>query len=91
MAEHNRYDTHNHNLKDFKYDLTSQQRTSLNQTNDHLDIRYVQIRVTRHSSKLELHAIPKQDRNTVHRRTRTSNHNKPFGNQIDLVGGHSHC
>ena len=36
--------------KDLEYDLTSQKRTSLNQTNDHLDVQvYVQIRVTRHS------------------------------------------
>ena len=39
----------NHNSKDLEYDLTSQQRTSLNQTNDHLDAQaYVQIRETRH-------------------------------------------
>ena len=36
--------------KDLKNDLTSQKTTSLNQTNDHLDVQvYVQIRVTRHS------------------------------------------
>ena len=46
---HNRHATHNHNSKDLEYDLTSQQRTSLNQTNDHLDVQaYVQIRETRH-------------------------------------------
>ena len=40
---------HNHDSKDLEYDLTSQQRTSLNQTNDHLDVQvFVQIRVTRH-------------------------------------------
>ena len=50
MAKHNRYAAHNHNSKSLKYDLASQQRTSLNQTNDHLDVRvYVQIRVIRHS------------------------------------------
>ena len=43
-TNHNRHDTHNHNSKDLEYDLTSQQRTSLNQTNDHLDVQaYVQI------------------------------------------------
>ena len=36
--------------KDLEYDLTSQKRTSMNQTNDHIVVRvYVQIRVTRHS------------------------------------------
>ena len=36
--------------KDLKNDLTSQKTTSLNQTNDHLDVQvYVQIRVTRQS------------------------------------------
>ena len=35
--------------KDLEYELTSQKRTSLNQTNDHLDVQvYVQIRVTRY-------------------------------------------
>ena len=24
-------------------------------------------------------------------RSRANDHNKPFGNQIDFVGGHSHC
>ena len=49
MANYNRYAAHNHNSKDLEYDLTSQKRTSLNQTNDHLDVQvYVQIRVTRH-------------------------------------------
>ena len=46
---HNRHAAHNHDSKDLEYDLTSQQRTSLNQTNDHLDVQvYIQIRVTRH-------------------------------------------
>ena len=36
--------------KDLKYELASQQKTSLNQTNDYLDVQvYVQIRVIRHS------------------------------------------
>ena len=48
-TNHNRYAAHNHNSKDLEYDLTSQQRTSLNQTNDHLDVQvYVQIRVIWH-------------------------------------------
>ena len=48
-TNHNRHAAHNHNSKDLEYDLTSQQRTSLNQTNDHLDVQaYVQIRETRH-------------------------------------------
>ena len=38
------------NQKDLEYDSTSQKMTSLNQTNDHLDVQvYVQIRVSRHS------------------------------------------
>ena len=50
MAEHNRYAAHNHNSKDLEYDLTSKQRTSLKQTNNHLDVQVsVQIRVTSHS------------------------------------------
>ena len=49
MAKHNRHAVRNHDSKNLKYDLTSQKRTSLNQTNDHLDVQvYVQIRVTRH-------------------------------------------
>ena len=36
--------------KDLEYDLNSQKRTSLNQTNDHLDVQvYEQIRVTNYS------------------------------------------
>ena len=50
MAEHNRYAAHNLNSKDLEYDLTSNQRTSLKQTNDHLDVQlYVQIRASGHS------------------------------------------
>ena len=49
MAKNNRHAAHNHNSNDLEYDLISQKRTSLNQTNDHLDVQvYVQIRVTRH-------------------------------------------
>ena len=48
-TNHNRHAAHNHDSKDLEYDLTLQQRTSLNQTNDHLDVQvYVQIRVTMH-------------------------------------------
>ena len=62
MAKHNRHVVHNHDSKDLKYDLTSQKRTSLNQTNDHLDVQvYVQIRVTRH---------PFQTRISYHSQTR---------------------
>ena len=50
MAKHNQHAAHNHDLKDLEHDLTSQKRTSLNQTNDHLDLQvYVQILSTRHS------------------------------------------
>ena len=50
MAKHNQHAAHNQDSKDLEYDLTSQKRTSLNQTIDHLDVQvYVQIRVTRHS------------------------------------------
>ena len=50
MAKHNQHAAHNHDSKDLEYDLTSQKRASLNQTNDHLDVQvYVQIRVTRQS------------------------------------------
>ena len=43
------------------------------------------------ASKLKLQAISKRDRNTVLSQTRTIDLSKPFGNQIDFVGGHSHC
>ena len=50
MAKHNRHAVHNRDSKDLEYDLTWQKRTSLNYTNDHLDVQvYVQIQVTRHS------------------------------------------
>ena len=93
MAEHNRYAAHNHNSNDLKYDLTSKQRTSLNQTNGHLDSQvYVEIRATRHS--FQTRASRHSQTSSKHSsplRTRANDHNKPFGNQIDFVGGHSHC
>ena len=62
MAKNNRHAVHNHDSKDLEYDLTSQKRTSLNWTNDHLDAQvYVQIRVTRH---------PFQTRSSRHSQTR---------------------
>ena len=36
------------------------------------------------ASKIKLHAIPKQNRNTVFHQTRPNDHNEPFGNQIDF-------
>ena len=92
MAEHNRYASHNHNSKDLKYDLTSKQRTSLKQTNDHLDVQvYVQIRVTGHSlqTRASRHSQSRSKHSSSHR-SRTDDHNKPFGNQIDFVDGLSH-
>ena len=58
MAIYNRYATHNHNSKGLKYELTSQQSTTLNQTNDHLDVQCLQIRVTRHylQTRASLHS-----------------------------------
>ena len=54
-TNHNRHAAHIHNSKDLEYDLTSQQRTSLNQTNDQLDVQvYVQIRVTRHPFQTQI-------------------------------------
>ena len=92
MAEHNRYAAHNHNSKDLMDDLTSKQRTSLKQTNDHFDAQvYVQIRVTGHS--LQTRASPHLQSRSKHsfpHRLRTDDHNKPFGNQIDFVDGLSH-
>ena len=68
MAKRNRHAVHNH-----KYDLTSQKRTSLNQTNDHLDVQiYVQIRVTRH---------PFQTRISHHSQTRLNT--KQFSTYTD--------
>ena len=73
MAKHNRHAVHNHDSKDLEYDLTSQKRTSLNQTNDHLDVQvHVQIRVTRH---------PFQTRFSRHSQTRL--HTKPFSNNTE--------
>ena len=85
--------THNHNSDDLKYDLTPKQRTSLNQTNDHLDVQlYVQIRVTRLSlqTRAPRHSQTRSKHSSPHR-SRANGHNKPFGNEIDFVGGHSHC
>ena len=73
VAERNRYAAHNHNSKDLKYDLTSQQRTSLNQTNDPLDVQvYVQIRVTRHSL---------QTRSSRHSQARSKHSSSPNKNK----------
>ena len=70
-TNHNRHAAHNHNSKDLEYDLTSQQRTSLNQTNDHLDAQaYVQIRKERH---------PFQTRTSRNLQTRID-HNQPSTN-----------
>ena len=67
-TNHNRHAAHNHNSKDLEYDLTSQQRTSLNQTNDHLNAQaYVQIREARH---------PFQTRTSRHSQTRID-HKQP--------------
>ena len=78
---------------DLKYDLTSQKRTSLNQTNDHLDFQvYVQIRVTKHSLQTQSsrHFPDKNETQPVLRWRRTNNHSKPSWNQIDFIGGRSH-
>ena len=93
---HNRHAAHNHNSKDLEYDLTLQQRTSLNQTNDHLDVEvYVQIRVTWH---------PVQTRFPRHSQTRlitkqfSTNVNKTdiakhfgFWNLNDFIGDRICC
>ena len=73
MAKHNQLAAHNHNSKDLEYDLTSQKKTSLNQTNDHLDFQvYVQIRVTRHSL---------QTRSSRHSQTRSEH--RQFSNKAE--------
>ena len=79
-TNHNRHAAHNHNSKDLEYDLTSQQRTSLNQTNDHLDVQvYVQIRVTRH---------PFQTRNSRHSQTRLITNNTPTNASRNDIAKH---
>ena len=91
---HNRHAAHNHNLKDL--DLTSQRRTSLNQTNDHLDVQvYVQIRVTRHpfqtriSRHSQMRLITKQF-STNANKTHIAKH---FGlwNLNDFIGDRIRC
>ena len=85
--------THNHNSDDLKYDLTPKQRTSLNQTNDYLDVQvYVQIRVTRLSpqTRAPRHSQTRSKHSSPHR-SRANDLNKPFGNPIVFVGIHSHC
>ena len=93
MAKHNQYAAHNRNSKDLKYDLTSQKRTSLNQHNDHLNVRvYVQIRLGHFlQAQSSRHSQTRTETQLVLRRTRTNNHSKPFRNQIYFVGDRSHC
>ena len=82
-TKHNRYAVHNHDSKDLEYDLTSQKRTSLNQTNDHLDVQvYVQIRVTRHPYQTRISRYSQTRLNT--RRSPTNTEKPDIANRFEI-------
>ena len=59
MAKHNRYAAHNHNSNDLKYDFYRIRLMITSMFNTYRsELQGI-------PSKLKLHAIPKQDRNTV--------------------------